>query len=382
VKALASFIQTHRRRILREWTHAAADLPSARDKSLRTIRDHMPPLLDALVDILAAEDDTMLEMIDEVAHIHARERVRDAYDVREMVDEYRLLRTILLDLYVERGDLSTGARALVIVNQVIDRAIREAVERYVEERDRIREIFVGILGHDLRTPLLAIQMSADLLKVSDHRAEVRHAERIERAAARMRRMIDDLLDFARVRFGDGIPISPADADLRQVIEAVVAEVAAAHPGRQLEPLIAPDGDLTGRWVADRLQQVIVNLLDNALAHGLDPISVDAFDDGATLRIEVRNQGAMPPELVRSAYEPFMSSRRGDRNGLGLGLYIISAVVRAHGGTVDIRASAGEGTVVTLRIPRHATAERSPVVADSEKKIVMPVDPPAPRSSPG
>jgi signal transduction histidine kinase len=164
----------------------------------------------------------------------------------------------------------------------------------------------------------------------------------------MARMIEDLLDYAQGQLGSGIPIFLDVADMGSLVSAVVEEMEIAHPTRTIK--FRGDGDLTGRWDAARIAQVVSNLLGNAIQHGTDPIEVAAIDDGDRVRLEVRNRGApIDPELVPSLFEPFKRRHR-NAPGLGLGLYIVNEIVRAHGATIEV-ASNVESTVLTVRWPR-------------------------------
>ncbi len=230
---------------------------------------------------------------------------------------------------------------------------RLQVER--ERAARFAEQFIGILGHDLRNPLSSIAMSAALLarKLKETPQE-RIVERIALSTARMGRMVDQLLDLTQGRLGGGIPIQRQPANLSEVVTMVVDELRAANPTRAVScevPAAAPGG-----WDADRLAQVVSNLVGNALGHGdpSRPVAIRLLYDGATATLTVRNHGAaIPPALVPVLFEPF---RRGPRDsygrtpaGLGLGLYITQQIVRAHGGAIAVASNAA-ATTFTVTLP--------------------------------
>jgi signal transduction histidine kinase len=214
-----------------------------------------------------------------------------------------------------------------------------------------RDLFLGILGHDLRSPLGAITMAASSLLRGKAlgEAERRGLERIQASAARIHQLIDDLLDFTRARFGAGFPLEPAPVDMGEICCRIVDELRTAHPERQIG--FRRHGDLHGRWDGERVAQVVANLLGNAISHGGDPIAVEADGSGERVRVAVSNGGAPIPEDRRATlFEPFR--RGGDSTGIGLGLFIAREIVRAHGGTIE--ASSGEaGTVFTTWWPRAA-----------------------------
>jgi PAS domain S-box-containing protein len=212
-----------------------------------------------------------------------------------------------------------------------------------------REQFMGILGHDLRNPLQAILLtSTGLSRDPELPRSVRdRAARIMTVAFRMERMINDLLDFARGRLGGGIPVARERLDLGAHLAHTLEELRLANPDRQLSFEI--EGDLHGEWDPDRLEQVVSNLVGNAVAHGEDPIRVRLYGAGDQVRIEVHNPGpAIPARLLPALFEPF---RAGSGEGLGLGLYIVAEIVRGHGGAVTVESKAPDGATFRVTLPR-------------------------------
>ncbi|HEY6003657.1 MAG TPA: ATP-binding protein, partial [Anaeromyxobacter sp.] len=221
-----------------------------------------------------------------------------------------------------------------------------------------RDQMVGILGHDLRNPLGAVRVLASLLLARDDLPErVReNVAEIGRAGQRMLEMIGTLLDFTSSRFEGGLPIAPVPADLHEVCRGVVGELQAAEPDRTIE--LDLEGDGRGTWDPARIAQVVSNLVANALQHGSKhaPVRVSVGGDEGHAVLEVQNQGpAIAPKLLEVMFEPFSrgSTLRdaSHARGLGLGLYIVSEIVSAHGGTVAVRSSVARGTSFTVRLPR-------------------------------
>ncbi len=240
-----------------------------------------------------------------------------------------------------------------------ERTARLEAQRAAETARRALELsgqLVGIVGHDLRTPLAAIRMSAAVLLrrggLTDEQG--RTLARIDGSAARMTRIIHDLLDFTRVRAEGRIPVHVALADLVPLVRRAVAELAAVHPTREIR-LASPD-ELPIAADPDRMAQVVSNLVGNALQHSPPEarVSVEIDEDDAAVAIGVHNDG--PPiraDLLGEIFEPFHRGQRGggaDGGSLGLGLFIVREVVRAHGGEVSVRSTAGEGTTFTVRLP--------------------------------
>jgi PAS domain S-box-containing protein len=235
--------------------------------------------------------------------------------------------------------------------------------RDVTERRRSQEVqahLLGIVGHDLRTPLTSIMMSASAL-VRDAATSERHQralERIEAGAARMSRLINDLLDYSRARLGHGLPVHPTPADLDAICRDALDAVRAAQPGRNV--LYRHEGDGAGRFDPERVMQVLVNLLTNALRYSAPGSDVTLSWRGDRERkvLEVHNHGPpIDPSQLVQIFEPF---KRGDMagntwGGVGLGLYIVRQIVVAHGGAVAVRSGEGEGTVFEVTLPTVAAA---------------------------
>jgi PAS domain S-box-containing protein len=229
------------------------------------------------------------------------------------------------------------------------------------EAEEFQRNVLGIVGHDLRNPLSAVVLAARLLERHvDASPEVRGlAERIRRAADRMDSIVAVLLDYTRVRSGQGIPIRPSECLLDALVLSVVEECAAARPGREVRT--SADGDGAGRWDRDRIGQVVQNLVSNALDHGPqhEPVEVAFRGFEREVELAVRNTGPpIPPEILPRLFDPFRRAEAPQElrhQGLGLGLFIARAIVDAHGGWIAARSSGGEGTVFTVRLPRHAPA---------------------------
>ncbi len=240
-------------------------------------------------------------------------------------------------------------------------SVRHALRAH-EERERERRIalevqarILGIVGHDLRTPLSAIEAGATLLsRRTLPAAEARTLARILSSSRRMARMIRDLLDFTRVRDAGGIPLAPRAMDMREVCRPVVDEATLRHgPGAIA---LSCDGNLSGDWDPDRLQQAIANLVSNALQHQPSgtPVRLRAAGETDAVRVEVENDGPpIPPEATRAIFEPFQRGdvRQAGADGLGLGLFIVRTIVEAHGGHVEVASGPGRPTLFTVRLPR-------------------------------
>jgi signal transduction histidine kinase len=244
-------------------------------------------------------------------------------------------------------------------NEAIDQALAESITRYTDDLDRSKEMFLAVLGHDLRTPLGAIMMSSQfMLDIGDLEEPHRTlTTRIVRTSRRMNRMVGDLLDFTRSRLGSGLPIVRAEMDLAKEASHAVEEMTAAHPESKLH--LDSSGDLHGNWDCARVGQVLANLLGNAVQHGSPKtmIGVTLRGDVDEVVLRVHNRGpAIAASRLPGLFSPFTrlgpsepSAR--DSTSLGLGLYIAERIVTAHGGTIDVTSSHDAGTAFTVRLPR-------------------------------
>jgi len=224
----------------------------------------------------------------------------------------------------------------------------EALERLL----KLNETMMAVLTHDLRTPLSAIAMSAEVLKLrAADDVQRQCADRIRSSSRRMARMIEQLLDFSRIRSGV-LTLRPQPSSLAAVCDAVVCELREVHPGAAIE--VQALGDLQGSFDADRMAQVLSNLIGNALQHGDAGTPVRVLLDGRDaqrLRASVSNAGRLPEAMLPRLFDPFKPEGQ-HGGGLGLGLYIVDHFVRAHGGTVE-GGNAAEGALVRFKMPRRA-----------------------------
>lgn len=226
------------------------------------------------------------------------------------------------------------------------------------EMDRLKDLFLGAIGHDLRNPLNMVIMGARLAKedASNSESSRRQMEVVERAVLRMNAMVEDILDLTAGKFSGAIPLKLRDADLASMYRDVVAEIRAAHPQRTITFDVV--GDVTGEWDVTRLARVLGNLVDNAMQHARSAlVNVRVVGNGDSVCIEVHNDGPqIAPELLPQIFEPFHRGKT-SAGGLGLGLYIVREIARAHGGDAEVRSEAG-GTTFMVTLPRKASQHRA------------------------
>jgi signal transduction histidine kinase len=249
-------------------------------------------------------------------------------------------------------------------------ALTERVEQGVREASELRQLraqaeasaqlaqeLLAIVSHDLRGPIMAITTAASLLErvVSPEDRFTRPLRRIFSSTLRAQRLIEDLLDFTLARAGGGIPIHREPVGAEQLVRQVADELELAHPGRIIE--VEQCGDCSGEWDPERLKQVVSNLLDNALTNSpADGVVTVAVRGGEELAIATRNanrNGPIPPDIMGILFKPFKPRVPGTvsrRNNVGLGLYIVDQIVRAHGGRIEVNSDAA-ATAFVVHLPR-------------------------------
>lgn len=233
-------------------------------------------------------------------------------------------------------------------------------QRAIEvERVRVAEFqqqMLAIVGHDLRNPLSAFVTGVDILKetLPADTAAGKLVRRLDSSTQRMTRMVEQLLDVTRARLGTGIPVARREIELAPLVTAVADELALAYPNTRIE--LAKLDDVSGTWDPDRIAQIVSNLLSNAIQYGRPdtPIIVELVASPTDATIAISNQvrdAPIDPAQLATLFEPYRrgAERTQQGGGLGLGLYIVRELVRAHGGTIEVD-STNAGTTFLVRLP--------------------------------
>jgi signal transduction histidine kinase len=391
---LAEFISDNTEAILTEWeAFATTLLPAASDLSSLALRDHAPQILAAIVkDIATAQTREQqaekskgrapreVGAPETAAQTHAVLRARTGFDIEQLVAEYRALRASVLRLWLDSEPAGgPGVEDLMRFNEAIDQAIAESVGHFHLEVEQSRNLFLGMLGHDMRTPLNAIVATAGYLAALNAGGQVSAAaERLIRSGGSMRALLDDLVDFNRSQLGLGINIAPTDIDLKEELADELEQLRRAHADRPLELNVA--GDVTGRWDSRRLKQVLRNLVSNAIEYGYRdaPVRVTLAGAGSEVRLEVANHGpCIDPSVQAQLFNPLRrgltpDAAREHPDGLGLGLFIVRAIVTAHGGNVEVRSSGEQGgTTFAVMLPRRTASVAAESAAADAPRLHSP-----------
>jgi signal transduction histidine kinase len=374
---LSDFIVANREPILAEWeAFARTCTPASTSMDISALRDHATEMLTVIAADLKTPQDKQEQSekskgnapdVDvnkkTAAEKHGADRAESGFTTDQMVSEYRALRASVIRLWTKAQGEITQAELedLTRFNEAIDQSLAESITRYTQDLDQSKEMFLAILGHDLRTPLGAIMMSAEFMLETQELKEphLTLMTRIAKSSKRMNQMIGALLDFTRSRLGGGIPIVRADMNMGKIVHDVVDEVSAAHPHQTIK--IDARGALQGQWDCPRISQVLTNLIGNALEYsaGSTIATVGVHGDDKEVTIAIHNRGeVIPADQLNGIFNPMKRSEAGNAaaggssGNLGLGLYIADRIVHAHKGRIEVESTEERGTTFTVHLPRR------------------------------
>ena len=378
---LSRFIKVHLEEILVEWERfARTQQPPGANMSPLALRDHARQMLQAMV-VDIETDESPAEQIDKSqglaptdpdspAAMHGTLRHLSGFSLLQLTAEFRALRATVLRLWLQQiTELSEVTTAdMMRFNETIDQALAESVVTYAERAARARDMFLAILGHDLRSPLATMALAGEILTrpQADATAALQMGVRVKRGAAAMSTMVNDLLEYARTQLGAEFPIAPQRADLREICQAALDDARAGYPDCSFKMLA--QGNLTCEVDAPRLQQVVSNLLNNAAQYGDEgrEVVIDVHGDPGALLVQVCNHGpVIPAESLQGIFDPLVrlagDEPQTDRTStsMGLGLFIARQIIDAHGGTITVSSDEQAGTVFSVRLPRVVPVKAPP-----------------------
>lgn len=299
---------------------------------------------------------------DTASEIHAEARLQSGYTVEQLVSEYRAMRSSVLRLWAEGAktgrisDLDDVTR----FNEAVDQALAESVARYAKMVKRSQNMFLAILGHDLRNPLGTVITGASFItQALDIPSKyIVVGTRIFNSGQRMTKLINDLIDFTRTHLGSGLPVRPKAGDLSQLCANVVDELRTYHSERVVR--LSSPNVLMAVFDNDRIAQVLSNVIGNAIQYGAGdgPVTVTLAETDEAVVVTVNNLGPLiEPKKLGSIFEPLVRLARNDaeeypaHGSLGIGLFIAREIIHAHHGSIGVESADGAGTTFTIRLPR-------------------------------
>lgn len=382
---LSEYIVVHLEKILDEWeTFAASMQPAAADMSSLELRDHARQMLAAIAVEMEKSRSTAQQTAkskgrgtdtgaDTAAKTHGAMRHASGFSLEQLFAEFRAVRHSVLQLWQSQAQDSPEASSeeTLRFNGALDQALAESVATFAYQSNRTKDTFLAILGHDLRGPLATMSLAGTYLTRQGvgTDATTRMGARVSRSAATMTAMVNDLLEFSRSQLGGKIPLAPELANLEEICQAAAHDAGSVYPDAIIE--VEVSGDVTGIFDADRLQQVLTNLLVNAAQYsaGQIPVVIAAQGTAETLKVKVTNHGpVISAANLKTIFDPLVQlphdgkARKRLSTSLGLGLFIAEQIVFAHGGAIAVESGALNGTVFSIEIPRL-----QPAAGEAEKK---------------
>jgi signal transduction histidine kinase len=366
LEKLAQLIEREREALLAAWRAQVRELPSARNFDVPTLNDHVPDLLEELVAALRTRSvETITEALLAVSPpTHGLQRVKDAFDVEEVVAEYNILRGCIHDL-AEQHDLSIRGQPFHILNRVLDGAIGSAVRTFATQKalevQQRREEYLAFVAHDLRTPLSAISLAAGVIEMLVGRDRIEtpsQAAQMFKALRRNTRHLEALVDKvleenAGLETAAGITLQRRNFDLWPLVETVrhdLHPIATASTTRLTNNV--PE-ELVAYGDAGLIKRVLQNLVANAISytpHGEVVIGAREMDEPGAVECFVRDNGAgIPPERRPFVFDKNETDPEKE-GGLGLGLAIVKTFIEAHDGVVSVESELGIGSTFTFTLP--------------------------------
>jgi len=373
---LSKFIRRNRAPIIEAWEQFARKLKPSADISALELTDHIDEILTFVADDIETVQ-TAGEQRDKsegkaaprgdgtetAAQIHATLRHDIGFDIVEMVSEYRALRATITRLWhrAADADIEHQREDLERLNEAVDQAVAESVLRFTQDVDKARHLLLGVLGHDIRSPVGAIQMAArlipDLGPANDRQRQM--LDQIDISAVRIQKIVDDLLDLAKTSAsGQTLPVHRQLCSLSDLCHRIVGEARARNPTREF--VLRTPERCEGQWDDIRIGQVLSNLLGNAVQYGAHdaPVVVELIDLGPAVLLSVHNRGEpIPPARFETIFKSFTrgpeshSERETPTANLGLGLFISKEIVAAHQGQIEVRSSSERGTTFLVTLPK-------------------------------
>ena len=362
---MARLIERRREDLLTIWRAQVRSLPSAQNLDVPTLNDHLPVFLAELVTALRLHSDvTVAENLhDGTAPAHGLQRVKDAFDIEEVVAEYNILRGCIHDL-AERNGLIMQGRPFHVLNRVLDGAIGAAVRSFAAQKalevQQRREEYLSFVAHDLRTPLSAISLSAKVLEriLGKDDSEQPQLTRMWAALRRNVRHLEALVskiieENANLETEVGVKLQRREFDLWPLVEGLVHDLHSVADAGTTRLINAVPEDLVAYADASLFRRILQNLIANAIAYtprGEVVIGARNTDAEGAIECFVRDNGeGIAPERCRIVFDKDVTDPARD-GGLGLGLAIVKTFVEAHNGVVTVDSKLGAGSTFCVALP--------------------------------
>jgi signal transduction histidine kinase len=387
---LSSAIQANVQNLMETWENAVRkEIPAAANQDREELFNSLPEFLERLAYSFSAprsstEWDEVTNEIRDLARQHGTQRAsQKGYTLDQVIAEHQILRHVLFHFVQTKMNLYTEQWSTLL--ESVDAGISEAATAFALERgfkdaryrkmeteknqarsliDKLeieksmREQFVSMLSHDLRTPITSAKLAAELI-ARETKGNVQISKlaiRITDDLSRSDRMIRDLLDANRIRSGEKLPLTIEETELVQLVKSTIINLERVYGDRFT---LDADHEIVGYWSAADLERCIENLVINATKYGTHdaPIDLRVIDQGEKVGISVHNVGSfIPPSEQEALFQPFaqfQSANRNGKTGWGLGLTLIRGIAEAHGGNIQVESDVSKGTTFTIFVPKDA-----------------------------
>jgi two-component system, OmpR family, phosphate regulon sensor histidine kinase PhoR len=364
---LAALIKRKRDALLSQWREQVRELPSAKHLDTPALNDHVPALLDELVTALyRMSDQTIPEaLLEGSPPVHGMQRQQDGFDIVEVVAEYNILRGCIHDLAENHG-LSLQGKAFHILNRVLDEAIGMAVQTFATQQalevQRRREEYLAFVAHDLRSPINAIFLVAQLLQPDspEQGGSAQTAQMLkilDRNVQHLQALVEKVLkESDHIQTEGGVKLERHEFDLWPLVEALIHDLQPVAEIASTQLINEVPEDLTAFADASLLKRVFQNLIANAIKYTpRGEVVIGARETGAECDLEcwVSDNGAgIPEDRLEIIFDKLESDPEKD-GGTGLGLAIVMTFVEAHGGEVTVESTEGVGSTFRFTLPGRA-----------------------------
>lgn len=370
---LVNFIRENRLQIVNEWIgFARENISLTGTMNQEEIQDHVEQMLERIVidmesmqsmeeQKLKSQGNKDLKIFErQAASDHGEQRLDFGFNFMQLSSEFRALRASVLRLWEKKSreeNWETDFHDLMRFNEAIDEVWMISLQRYQEKLDESKNLFLGVLGHDLRNPMTTVKSALSILKLSENLSE-RESRAItfsEHSIHRMNELIDNLLELTELRLGSKMNINKSTIDLQSLFKEIVREQQMTYP--EVEIILKTEGPIEGNWDQLRLSQMMTNLLSNAIKHGekQGKVEVSLIEKDNEAFVSVHNQGIPIPEnTLNKIFDRGFSiseSGAGQEKGFGLGLLIVKEIVEGHQGKIKVTSNKKEGTTFTAILPK-------------------------------
>jgi len=372
---LSQFIKENAELIAEEWIKYAFEfLEPAKEMTRLEVKDHIMEMLKQIsADMLTrqtpaeqtlkskGQKETKLDAA-QPARDHGAQRLDANFNIVDLSSEFRALRASVLRLWEEEANTGTAdgkQTEIARFNEAVDEAWMHSMAYYHNKMDKSKNWFLGILGHDLRSPLQSVQGVMGILALSENLDEEEKdlVKRSESSIQRMKELIDNLLEMTHLRLGSGIYIRKTTCDLVLQCEKIQQEFRIIYPGANIR--LQSPGPVQGQWDSGRIEQVISNLVANALRYGTPggPVTVNVSAEGKDVILAVHNEGDPIPDsrkelIFEGMYRVHDQNKSKKESSYGIGLYVVNEIIKAHNGKIEVESDAKTGTTFKATFPRQ------------------------------